>query len=76
MAVSYLLTAFFISTHSHEHCYYRCIERFWKGIAEKFASEGHDLYICSRNAVALYKTVDEILTSIPGDNNQIKAFRP
>lgn len=39
---------------------------FGKAIAEKFASNGHNLYLCSRSAVALYKTVDEILTAFPG----------
>ena len=38
---------------------------FGKAIAEKFASEGHHLYLCSKNAVALYNAVDEILTRNP-----------
>src|SRR5215204_61004 len=44
---------------------------FGKAFAEKFASQGHNLYICSRNAVALYKTVDELVTRFP--NVEIKA---
>lgn len=47
---------------------------FGKALAEKFASEGHDLYICSRNAVALYKTVDEILTRFPDRTIKSKPF--
>ncbi|MGZ5135872.1 MAG: SDR family NAD(P)-dependent oxidoreductase, partial [Flavitalea sp.] len=38
---------------------------FGKALAEKFAAEKHNLYICSRNAVALYNTVDELLTRFP-----------
>ena len=44
---------------------------FGKALSEKFASHGHNLYICSRNGVALYKTVDELLTRFP--NVEIKA---
>lgn len=47
---------------------------FGKALAEKFASNGHDLYICSRNAVALYKTVDDILTRFPGITIKAKPF--
>jgi short-subunit dehydrogenase len=36
-----------------------------KALAGKFAFEGHNLYICSRNAVALYKSVDELVTQFP-----------
>ena len=38
---------------------------FGKAIAEKFASTGHNLYLCSRNAKALYTAVDELLTRFP-----------
>ena len=44
---------------------------FGKALAEKFASQGHNLYICSRNAVPLYQTVDELVTRYP--NVEIKA---
>lgn len=38
---------------------------FGKAIAEKFAANGHHLYICSRNEFDLYKTADELLTRFP-----------
>ena len=47
---------------------------FGKALAEKFAAENHDLYICSRNAVALYKTVDELLTRFPDITIKAKPF--
>jgi short-subunit dehydrogenase len=47
---------------------------FGKALAEKFASENHDLYICSRNAVALYRTVDELLTRFPDVTIKAKPF--
>ncbi|MBC7826461.1 MAG: SDR family oxidoreductase [Chitinophagaceae bacterium] len=47
---------------------------FGKSLAEKFASHGHDLYICSRNAVSLYHTVDEILTKFPNIIIKAKPF--
>lgn len=47
---------------------------FGKALAEKFASQGHNLYICSRNAVALYNTVDEILTKFPNISIKAKPF--
>ena len=37
-----------------------------KAIAEKFASQGHNLYLCSRNEIALYKTAKELMTFYPG----------
>ncbi|HVZ26009.1 MAG TPA: SDR family oxidoreductase [Sediminibacterium sp.] len=37
-----------------------------KAVAEKFASEGHDLLLCSRGAKALYDTVEEIQRKYPG----------
>ena len=36
-----------------------------RSIAEIFASNGHDLYLCSRGEVALYKTVEELMTKFP-----------
>ena len=47
---------------------------FGKALAEKFAAENHDLYMCSRNAVALYKTVDELLTRFPDITIKAKPF--
>ena len=37
-----------------------------KAMAEIFASNGHNLFICARSAAALYKTVDELVTQYPG----------
>jgi short-subunit dehydrogenase len=36
-----------------------------RAIAEIFAANGHDLFVCSRGEVALYKTVEELLTKYP-----------
>ena len=47
---------------------------FGKAIAEKFASEAHNLYVCSRNPVALYKAVDDIMTRFPGITVKAKPF--
>lgn len=47
---------------------------FGKSLAEKFASHGHNLYICSRNGVALYNAVDEILTKYPDITVKAKPF--
>lgn len=47
---------------------------FGKALAEKFAAEDHNLYICSRNAVALYNTVDELLTRFPDVSIKAKPF--
>jgi short-subunit dehydrogenase len=47
---------------------------FGKAIAQKFASRGHDLYICSRNALALYKTVDELQTQFPDITVKAKPY--
>ena len=47
---------------------------FGKALAEKFASNGHNLYLCSRNAVALYKTVDELVTRFPSVVIKAKPF--
>ena len=44
---------------------------FGKAIAEMFAAKGHNLFICSRNEVGLYKTMEELLTKYP--NIKIKA---
>jgi short-subunit dehydrogenase len=47
---------------------------FGKAIAEKFASEGYSLYICSRNELALYGTVEELLTRFPEITVKAKPF--
>jgi len=47
---------------------------FGRAIAEKFAAHGHHLYLCSRNAVALYNTVDELLTKFPNITVKAKPF--
>ncbi len=45
-----------------------------KSIAEIFAKNGHDLIISSRNEVALYKTLDELVTRFPKVDIRAKAF--
>ncbi len=44
-----------------------------KAIAEVFASHGHTLYLCSKNEVALNKTVEELLNKYPGTRIKAKA---
>ncbi|MEP6747274.1 MAG: SDR family oxidoreductase [Bacteroidota bacterium] len=44
---------------------------FGRAIAETFAANGHNLYICSRNEIVLYKAMEELLTRYP--NIKIKA---
>jgi short-subunit dehydrogenase len=44
-----------------------------KAIAEKFAEAGHNLFVCSRNEVHLYKMMEEIFTKYP--QSTIKAKR-
>lgn len=43
-----------------------------KAIAEKFAANGHNIILCARNEVQLYKTMEELLTKYP--SVVIKAF--
>jgi len=38
---------------------------FGRAIAEIFAANGHDLFICARNEIALYKTMEELQTRYP-----------
>jgi short-subunit dehydrogenase len=45
-----------------------------KSVAEIFAANGHDLLICSKNEVNLYKTMEELVTSYPSVAIQAKAF--
>ena len=37
-----------------------------RSIADIFAAHGHDLILCSRNEVLLYKTMEELQTRYPG----------
>ena len=45
-----------------------------KAIAEIFAANGHSLFLCSRGEVALYKTMEELLTKFPGATIKAKPF--
>lgn len=45
-----------------------------KAVAEIFASNGYGLYLSSRNAVALYKTAEELLTKYPAVTIKAKPF--
>lgn len=45
-----------------------------KAIALKFAVAGHQLFITSRGEVALYKTMDELLTKFPAATVKAKPF--
>jgi short-subunit dehydrogenase len=36
-----------------------------KALAEQFASHGHQLFLCSRGEIILYKTVEELSTKFP-----------
>jgi short-subunit dehydrogenase len=45
-----------------------------KAIGTIFAANGHDLFLCSRNEVALYKTVEELQTRFPSVTVKAKAF--
>jgi len=45
-----------------------------KAIAEIFAARGHDLLLCSRGEVALYKTVEDLMTRFPGPVIKAKPF--
>ena len=47
---------------------------FGKAIAQKFASKGYHLYICSRSDLALYQAVDELLTQFPDITIKAKPF--
>lgn len=42
-----------------------------RAVAEIFAANGHHLYLCSRNELALYKAVEELVTKYP--NCRVKA---
>ncbi len=45
-----------------------------KAVAEIFAANGHDLFLCSRGEVALYKTVEELMTKYPDVAIKAKPF--
>jgi short-subunit dehydrogenase len=45
-----------------------------KAIAEIFAANGHNLFLCSRGEVALYKTVEELITRFPAATIKAKPF--
>src|SRR6185503_12270728 len=45
-----------------------------KAIAEIFAANGHDLFISSRNEVALYKAMEKLQTKYPSASIKAKAF--
>jgi short-subunit dehydrogenase len=45
-----------------------------KAIAKTFAANGHNLFLCSRNEVALYKTMEELGTQYPNITINAKAF--
>lgn len=45
-----------------------------RSIATQFAENGHDLLICSRNEVALYKTMEELVARFPKVEIHAKAF--
>jgi short-subunit dehydrogenase len=46
---------------------------FGRAIAETFAANGHNLFICSRNEIALYKAMEELLTRYPDIKIKAKA---
>ncbi len=46
---------------------------FGRAIAETFAANGHNLFICSRNEIALYKTMEELITNFPAIRVKAKA---
>ena len=45
-----------------------------KAFAEKFASNGYNLYLCSRNEVSLYKAMEDLQTRFPLIAIKAKAF--
>jgi len=45
-----------------------------KAVAGIFASNGHDLFLSSRNEVALYKAMEELQTNYPSISIKAKAF--
>lgn len=47
---------------------------FGKSLAEQFAAQGHNLFICSRNETTLYKTVEELMRYYPEVQVKANAF--
>ena len=45
-----------------------------KAIAEIFAANGYDLFLCSRGEAALYKTMEELVTRFPGVTIKARPF--
>lgn len=45
-----------------------------KAIAEIFAANGHNIFLCSRGEVALYKTLEELMTRYPDVTVKAKPF--
>jgi short-subunit dehydrogenase len=45
-----------------------------KAIVEIFAANGHNLFLCSRGEVTLYKTVEELMTKFPDVSIKAKPF--
>jgi short-subunit dehydrogenase len=45
-----------------------------KSIAEIFAANGHNLFLCSRRELTLYKTVEELVTKFPAVTIKAKPF--
>ncbi len=45
-----------------------------KAVAEIFAANGHNLYLCSRGEATLYKTVEELMTKYPTVTIKAKPF--
>lgn len=45
-----------------------------KAVAEIFAANGHDLFLSSRNEIALYKSMEELQTKYPSVSIKAKAF--
>lgn len=47
---------------------------FGRSLAEQFAAQGHNLFICSRNEMKLYKTVEELMRFYPDVQIKANAF--
>lgn len=47
---------------------------FGRSLAEQFASQGHNLFICSRNETTLYKTVEDLMRFYPDVQVKANAF--
>jgi len=45
-----------------------------RAVAEIFAANGHDLFLCSRGEVALYKALEELMTRYPTRTIKAKPF--